>query len=77
VVDAGAGVRLRFGRANAPRITAAVDAALTEPRYREAAGRVAVSFRAAGGTTAAAEHLEDLVLRSGAHREGKTGVGSR
>ncbi|WP_328610750.1 glycosyltransferase [Amycolatopsis sp. NBC_00345] len=60
VVDAGAGLRLRFGRADAPRITTAVDAVLTDPAYRLAARRIAASFHAAGGSPAAAGHLEQL-----------------
>jgi MGT family glycosyltransferase len=62
VVDAGAGVRLRFGRADAARITAAVGAVLTDPAYRVAARKIAASFHAAGGSPAAADHLESLAL---------------
>ncbi len=64
VVAAGAGVRLRFGRADAPRIAAAVTEVLTEPSYRRAAETVAASFHAAGGSAAAAGHLEQLALES-------------
>jgi MGT family glycosyltransferase len=60
VVDAGAGVRLRFDRASADQIAAAVKAVLVEPRYQQAARRVAESFRAAGGANSAAEHLDQL-----------------
>jgi UDP:flavonoid glycosyltransferase YjiC (YdhE family) len=67
VVAAGAGVRLRFGRADAPRIAAAVTDVLTEPAYRRAAETVAASFHAAGGSAAAAGHLEQLALESLAH----------
>ncbi|MGW3993719.1 glycosyltransferase [Amycolatopsis sp. NPDC004772] len=67
VVAAGAGVRLRFGRADAPRIAAAVEEVLTEPSYRRAAEVVAASFHAAGGSAAAAGHLEQLALESLAH----------
>ncbi|MEV7096219.1 nucleotide disphospho-sugar-binding domain-containing protein [Amycolatopsis sp. NPDC051045] len=67
VVAAGAGVRLRFGRADAPRIAAAVEEVLTEPVYRRAAETVAASFHAAGGSAAAAGHLEQLALESLAH----------
>ncbi|WP_410566372.1 glycosyltransferase [Amycolatopsis sp. cmx-4-61] len=67
VVAAGAGVRLRFGRADAPRIATAVDEVLTEPAYRRAAEVVAASFREAGGSAAAAGHLEQLALESLAH----------
>lgn len=67
VVAAGAGVRLRFGRADADRIAAAVEEVLTEPSYRRAAETVAASFHAAGGGAAAAGHLEQLALESLAH----------
>ncbi|WP_103339290.1 glycosyltransferase [Amycolatopsis sp. CA-126428] len=67
VVAAGAGIRLRFGRADAPRIGAAVEEVLTEPAYRRAAEAVAASFHAAGGSPAAAGHLEQLALESLAH----------
>ncbi|GAA4535718.1 glycosyltransferase [Amycolatopsis samaneae] len=60
VADAGAGVRLRFGRADSARIGAAVETVLTEPGYRRAAAAVGRSFRAAGGAPAAAGHLEQL-----------------
>jgi len=63
VVDAGAGIRLRFDRATAAQIGAAVEAVLTEPTYRQAALRVEESFRAAGGAITAAEHLEELASR--------------
>ncbi|WP_328455682.1 glycosyltransferase [Amycolatopsis sp. NBC_00438] len=67
VAAAGAGVRLRFGRADADRIGAAVDEVLAEPSYRRAAETLAASFRAAGGSPAAAGHLEQLALESLAH----------
>jgi UDP:flavonoid glycosyltransferase YjiC (YdhE family) len=67
VVDAGAGVRLRFGRADAARIASAVEAVLTEPSYRRAAERIGASFREAGGSVAAATHLEQLALEGLAH----------
>jgi len=60
VVAAGAGVRVRFGRATADELRAAVTAILDEPGYRESARRVRDSFVAAGGATAAAAHLAAL-----------------
>jgi len=60
VTDAGAGIRVRFGRVTAAKLGAAIDAVLHEPGYRVAAGRIRTSFRAAGGTGAAATHLERL-----------------
>jgi MGT family glycosyltransferase len=65
VVDAGAGIRLRFNRATADQIGTAVDAVLSQPRYRRAAQRVEESFRAAGGAVSAAMHLEELASRPG------------
>ncbi|MFJ8003916.1 glycosyltransferase [Streptomyces fagopyri] len=67
VVDAGAGVRLRFGRADAARIGAAVEAVLDPARgHREAAEAVGKSFRAAGGGESAADRLEALAAGSAA-----------
>lgn len=60
VADAGAGVRVRFGRADATRLGAAIDAVLHEPGHSAAAGRIRTAFRAAGGASAAASHLERL-----------------
>ncbi|WP_338674118.1 glycosyltransferase [Streptomyces sp. SCSIO 30461] len=60
VADAGAGVRVRFGRATEARIGAAVDAVLYTPGYRAAAREIGSAFRAAGGAEAAATHLELL-----------------
>jgi UDP:flavonoid glycosyltransferase YjiC (YdhE family) len=62
VVAAGAGLRLRFGRATAGQIGAAIDTALTDPAYPAGARVVRDAFRAAGGTAAAADHLELLTL---------------
>lgn len=64
VVDAGAGIRLRFTRATAAQIGPAVETVLTEPSYRLAARQVQESFRAAGGAPAAAGYLEELTSRS-------------
>ncbi|MFJ6948995.1 glycosyltransferase [Streptomyces wuyuanensis] len=61
VCDAGAGVRVRFGRAGADRIGPAVDAVLYDPRHRAAARAVGSALRAAGGAAAAADHLEQLL----------------
>ncbi|MCZ4510244.1 glycosyltransferase [Streptomyces sp. ActVer] len=62
VVDAGAGIRVRFGRVTAPKLGAAIDAVLHEPGYRTAAERIRTAFRAAGGAGAAATHLEELAI---------------
>jgi len=61
VVDAGAGVRVKFGRVSAAGLAAAIGQVLTEPGFRDAAGVVAASFAAAGGGPRAADHLEKLV----------------
>ncbi|WP_046734526.1 glycosyltransferase [Streptomyces humi] len=60
VVDAGAGIRVRFGRVTAPKLGAALDTVLHEPAHRAAAARIRTAFRAAGGAPAAATHLETL-----------------
>ncbi|MGF1431958.1 glycosyltransferase [Kitasatospora sp. LaBMicrA B282] len=61
VVAAGAGLRVRFGRADAALLGRALDAVLDDPAYRTAAHRIGASFRAAGGATAAATGLEQLL----------------
>jgi zeaxanthin glucosyltransferase len=60
VVAAGAGVRVRFRRVRAAELAAAVTTVLDDPSYRAAAGRVADSFRRAGGATEAALLVERL-----------------
>ncbi|MEO8841164.1 MAG: nucleotide disphospho-sugar-binding domain-containing protein [Kofleriaceae bacterium] len=63
VVAAGAGIRIKFGRVQAPELRDAVSRALTDPALRTAACRVRASFTAAGGATTAATHLETLGAR--------------
>ncbi|WP_369374852.1 glycosyltransferase [Streptomyces sp. cg36] len=65
VVGAGAGVRVKFARAGRERIGAALDAVVTDPAYRDAARRIRDAFRAAGGESAAAAHLEELAAAPG------------
>jgi MGT family glycosyltransferase len=60
VVAAGAGIRVHFGRVGADELRDAIVALLDNPCYRMAAQRVQTSFNAAGGASAAAEHLEKL-----------------
>jgi len=60
VTRAGAGVRLRFDRADAAQIGAALDSVLADPAYRAAAGRIRDSFARAGGAPAAAAALVAL-----------------
>ena len=64
-VDAGVAERVRFGRARAEQIGAALDKVLTEPGYRASADQVAASFKAAGGAQAAARELIRLAERPG------------
>ncbi len=61
VTDAGAGVRVKFGRVRAPELASAIATVLDQPSYREAAVRLQASFRAAGGPDAAAEAVESLL----------------
>ena len=57
VVRAGAGIRLRFSRATATQIGAAIDAVLDEPTFGEGATHIQKSFRSAPGPVAAADAL--------------------
>lgn len=60
VVQAGVGLRIGFGRARAADISAALETVLDDPSFRDSAGRIAETFRDAGGASAAADHLETL-----------------
>ncbi|MFO1314005.1 MAG: glycosyltransferase [Burkholderiales bacterium] len=60
IVDAGAGLRVRYGRIGPERLREAVRAVLTEPEYRAHAAEVGTSLRAAGGTVAAADLVAAL-----------------
>ncbi len=61
VTDAGAGIRVHFGRVGATELRNAITTVLSDPSYRRAARRVQASFAAAGGAAAAADHLEKLL----------------
>ncbi|MFE5674919.1 glycosyltransferase [Streptomyces erythrochromogenes] len=61
VVEAGAGVRVRFGRTRAEELRDALTAVLDDPGHRRAARRIQASFAAAGGAAAAADRLEKLI----------------
>ncbi|MFD9301969.1 glycosyltransferase [Streptomyces sp. NPDC060048] len=61
VVEAGAGVRVRFGRTRAEELRDALTAVLDEPLHRRGARRIQASFAAAGGAAAAADRLEKLI----------------
>jgi MGT family glycosyltransferase len=65
VARAGAGIRIKFGRATAPMLQEAVAAVLTEPGYRSAARRLGDALRSAGGAVAAADRLEGLLKGDG------------
>ena len=67
VVDAGAGVRVRFGRVTANLLAGAIESVLAEEGgFRLAAQAIGRSFRAAGGNRVAADRLEELLV----HAEG-------
>ena len=60
VADAGAGVRVKFGRVSGEELRAAMGRVLDETPFVEAAKRIAASFAEAGGAPAAATLLEAL-----------------
>ena len=72
VVRAGAAVRVKFARASAATLAAAVDQALTDPDLRAAAQRIQASFAVAGGPAAAADALEHLVPSNASEAPGAT-----
>ena len=64
VVDAGAGIRLKYSRVKSEEIAEALLSVLENKFYRLAAERIQTAFRAAGGASAAADGLEGLAARS-------------
>ncbi len=60
VVQAGAGLRVRYGRLSGDSLREAVLRVLGEPEFRVAACRIRESFRTAGGASAAATALEAM-----------------
>ncbi|HUB06638.1 MAG TPA: nucleotide disphospho-sugar-binding domain-containing protein, partial [Myxococcales bacterium] len=60
VVDAGAGLRLRFGRSSAAELREGVRRLLEDRELRAGAARVRESFVRAGGAPAAADAVERL-----------------
>jgi MGT family glycosyltransferase len=60
VTDAGAGLRVHFGRVGPAELRDAVTTLLDDASYRAAAQRVQASFVTAGGARTAADHLEKL-----------------
>lgn len=61
VVAAGAGVRVKFGRAKADAIQSALTTVLDDADVRAAAARIGASFRTAGGAARAATVVASLV----------------
>lgn len=72
VVDAGAGVRVHFGRVDATGLRSALTTVLDDPSYPAAAQRVQTSFADAGGAAAAADHLENLHDRADHRRRSRS-----
>jgi MGT family glycosyltransferase len=60
VVDAGAGIRVNFGKVGAAELGLAVQAVLQNEAFREAARRIQTSFADAGGAVRAARLLEEM-----------------
>ena len=60
VVDAGAGIRLKYGRVKSGEIVDALVLLFETPEYRAAAKRIQAAFQASGGSSAAADGLELL-----------------
>ncbi len=60
VVNAGCGLRLRFGRTTPAELRAALHRVFEEPGFRAAAGSVKESFGPLGGAAAAALAIEQL-----------------
>ncbi len=65
VTDAGAAIRVKFGRARAAELAVALTSVLDEPSYRQAARGLQASFEAAGGPTAAALAMAALAAPAG------------
>ncbi len=61
VVEAGAGIRVKFGRVRADGLRDAVQRVIEEPSFQAAADRVKQSFQTAGGAGRASELLEGLL----------------
>ena len=65
VVDAGAGIRVKFGRVRAPALRDAVSRVLHDDSFRRAAARICASFDQAGGAPRAAQLVAGLVEQPG------------
>jgi MGT family glycosyltransferase len=68
IVDAGAGIRVKYGRVGAEELRRAVHDVLERPAFRQAAQAIQASFVAAGGTRAAADQVESLSSRAAAQQ---------
>ncbi len=77
VTEAGTGIRLSARKLDAEKLRAAVRQVLYEPRYREAARRLADSLAAAPGPRRAAELLEQLAASGDAQRHPQSPSGRR
>jgi UDP:flavonoid glycosyltransferase YjiC (YdhE family) len=79
IAAAGAGLRVRFTRSTAGELREALVRVLDDPSFRDAAGRVGASFKAAGGAAAAADRLEAIPPQSSttAQAAGPEAAGSR
>lgn len=64
VVDADAGIRVKYSRVKSEEIAEALLSLFETKSYRQSAERIQTSFRAAGGASAAADGLEELATRS-------------
>lgn len=62
VADAGAGIRIKFGRLKPAVLRSAVEDVLQEPSYRKAAEKIQASFNNAGGEHEVADLLEKIAL---------------
>ena len=60
IVQAGAGIRVRYGHLSPLTLRDAVVRLLCEPEFRRSAGRIRDSFQAAGGASSAADALEAI-----------------
>jgi UDP:flavonoid glycosyltransferase YjiC (YdhE family) len=61
VVEAGAGIRVKYGRVRPDGLRKAVLTVLEDPSYRRAAHELQASFAAAGGAGAAVDRLEQVL----------------
>jgi MGT family glycosyltransferase len=64
VVDAGAGIRLKYSRVKSEEIAEALLSVFETASYRQSAERIQTAFRGAGGASVAADGLEKLAACS-------------